>query len=76
MPRMRPSWYRLTMEADRLAEIRARLSTIADPVALLEGIFAFAPVGFQIYDATGHCVLTNPAFRELFGAEHHRPTTF
>jgi PAS domain S-box-containing protein len=53
----------------RLEEIRARLRTVPDPVALLEGIFAHAPVGLQVYAASGHCLLTNRAFRDLFGSE-------
>jgi signal transduction histidine kinase/ActR/RegA family two-component response regulator len=51
-----------------LAEIRERLDGIPDPAALLERLFAFAPVAFQLYRADGECVLTNQAFRELFGA--------
>jgi PAS domain S-box-containing protein len=54
---------------ERLDEIRERLRGLPDPLSLLESIFAFAPVGFQIYRADGHCLLTNRAFRELFGSE-------
>lgn len=50
-------------------DIRARLSGIPEVVALLEGIFAEAPVGFQLYTADGQCLLTNQAFRALFGSE-------
>ena len=46
-----------------------RLRSIADPVALLEGMFAHAPVAYQIYKPDGHCLLVNEAFRQLFGAE-------
>ena len=52
-----------------LEEIRARLGQVSDPLALLEGIFACAPVGLQIYEASGRCLLVNQAFRNLFGAE-------
>jgi signal transduction histidine kinase/CheY-like chemotaxis protein len=52
-----------------LEEIRDRLRQLEDPVALLQGIFAFAPVGFQIYEASGRSLLVNQAFRDLFGAE-------
>ncbi|HXE71424.1 MAG TPA: PAS domain S-box protein [Candidatus Nitrosotenuis sp.] len=52
-----------------LAYIGHRLSGIDDPLALLGGLFAFAPVALQIYDADGHCLLVNKAFRELFGSE-------
>ncbi|HUL09221.1 MAG TPA: PAS domain S-box protein [Candidatus Acidoferrum sp.] len=47
----------------------AELSGIADPAALLAGLFAHVPVGFQIYTADGYSVLTNPKFREIFGGE-------
>lgn len=52
-----------------IEDIRRRLQTVADPVGLLEGLFAFAPVGLQVYRADGHSLLTNAAFRELFGAD-------
>ena len=47
----------------------ANLSAIADPLALLEGLFRDSPVAFQVYRADGHCLLVNDAFRELFGSE-------
>jgi PAS domain S-box-containing protein len=52
-----------------LEEIREHLGRVADPLALLEGIFACAPVGLQIYEASGRCLLVNQAFRNLFGSE-------
>src|SRR5207237_9980138 len=52
-----------------VVEIEKRLSGVSDPLAFLAGIFAFAPVGLQIYRADGHSLLTNRAFRELFGSE-------
>ena len=52
-----------------LDDVRERLTGVADPVALLVGIFAHAPVGLQIYRADGRCILTNRAFRRIFGAE-------
>src|SRR2546421_5197190 len=45
------------------------LRSIPDPVALLEGMFANAPVAYQIYKPDGHSLLVNAAFLELFGAE-------
>ena len=54
---------------DQLRDIGGRLAGVPDPVALLTGLFAHAPVGFQIFDATGHSLLVNQAFRELFGSE-------
>ena len=46
-----------------------RLAGISDPGRLLQGIFAYAPFGLQVYRADGHCLLTNKAFRDLFGSE-------
>ncbi len=58
------------MSAERdLSTIQRQLAAIPDPVALLAGLFAFAPVGFQIYRASGHSLLVNAAFIELFGSE-------
>jgi PAS domain S-box-containing protein len=45
------------------------LDAIADPRALLTGLFELAPVAFQVYRADGHCLLVNDAFRRLFGSE-------
>ena len=40
---------------------------MTDSAALIEGIFAHAPVALQVYCAQGRCLLANQAFRELFG---------
>ena len=45
------------------------LRSIPDPVALLEGMFAHAPVAYQIYSPEGRSLLVNEAFLQLFGAE-------
>jgi PAS domain S-box-containing protein len=45
------------------------LVAIDDPRRLLAGLFEHAPTAFQIFSATGHSVLTNQAFRDLFGSE-------
>jgi PAS domain S-box-containing protein len=58
-----------TAEMKPLDDIRERLGRVSDPLALLEGIFARAPVGLQIYEANGRCLLVNQAFRDLFGGE-------
>ena len=50
-----------------LDEIRQGLARLSDPQALLEGIFAYAPFGLQIYEASGRCLLVNEGFRDLFG---------
>ena len=49
--------------------VAAKLANVADPMALLVGLFAHSPVAFQIYSADGHSLLVNDAFRELFGSE-------
>jgi signal transduction histidine kinase/CheY-like chemotaxis protein len=54
---------------DPRAEARAQLEALGDPAALLESIFAFAPVGLQIYRADGRSLIVNDAFRRLFGVE-------
>jgi PAS domain S-box-containing protein len=55
--------------SEELVKIAARLQDVPDPVGLLGALFAHAPVGFQIWSPTGHSVLTNAAFRALFGSE-------
>jgi signal transduction histidine kinase/CheY-like chemotaxis protein len=45
------------------------LSAIEDPIAVLESIFADAPVAFQIYRLDGRCLVVNQAFRDLFGSD-------
>lgn len=52
-----------------LDAVRATLARIPNPIPLLESLFAFAPVGFQIYEASGRSLLVNQAFLDLFGAE-------
>ncbi|HZF55229.1 MAG TPA: GAF domain-containing protein [Polyangiaceae bacterium] len=52
-----------------LERIRQRLSNLPDPVATLEGIFAFSPLGLQIFKASGESLLVNRAFRAIFGSE-------
>jgi two-component system cell cycle sensor histidine kinase/response regulator CckA len=45
------------------------LRSVPDPVALLEGMFAHAPVAYQIYRPDGRSLLVNDAFLQLFGAQ-------
>lgn len=52
-----------------LEKVRATLAHIPDPIAVLESLFALAPVGFQIYEASGRSLLVNQAFLDLFGSE-------
>jgi PAS domain S-box-containing protein len=52
-------------EAD---QVREQLATVADPVFLLETLFADAPVAFAILHVDGHCLVVNRVFRELFGS--------
>jgi signal transduction histidine kinase len=56
-------------EVAELGRVRAKLEAIPGSAILLEALFALAPVGFQIYDARGQSLLTNQAFRDLFGSE-------
>ncbi len=49
--------------------LRERLAGIPDPLALLEGMFAHSPVPYIIFDAEGHALLNNQAYREMFEAE-------
>ena len=51
---------------DRIA---AEIGRLADPVALLEAVFASAPMPLQIYEASGRSVLVNQAFRDTYGSE-------
>src|SRR6185295_486587 len=53
---------------DELARIAEGLARIENPRGLLEGLFAYAPVGFQIYNANGQSILVNQAFLQLFGS--------
>jgi PAS domain S-box-containing protein len=46
-----------------------RFAGIEDPASLLEGLFEHSPVAYQVYRTDGRCLLVNPAFRALFGAE-------
>ncbi len=44
-----------------------RLAALADPLGLLQAIFASAPVGLQIYERSGRCLIVNAAHTRLFG---------
>jgi signal transduction histidine kinase len=52
-----------------LRRVRAKLAAIPGSAVILEALFALAPVGIQIYEASGRSLLTNQAFRDLFGSE-------
>ncbi|WP_224248053.1 PAS domain-containing sensor histidine kinase [Hyalangium gracile] len=45
------------------------LAELADPVGLLDGLFLHSPVPYSLFTADGHCLLTNPAYRAMFGRE-------
>ncbi|WP_240360251.1 PAS domain-containing sensor histidine kinase [Pyxidicoccus caerfyrddinensis] len=49
--------------------MREQLASVPDPLALLEGLFTHSPVPYSIFTADGHCLLINPAYRKMFGAE-------
>jgi signal transduction histidine kinase len=42
---------------------------VPDPLALLEGLFTHSPVPYAVFMSDGHCLLINPAYRAMFGAE-------
>ncbi|MEJ7930823.1 ATP-binding protein [Ramlibacter sp. AN1015] len=48
--------------------LTGQLDAIGSPARLLEEIFRSAPVGLQLYDGSGRCVLVNPMHTRLFGA--------
>lgn len=52
----------------RVKEVQEKLGQISDPLSLLEGIFALAPVGFQVFDTKGNSVLINDAYKKMFEA--------
>ena len=57
------------MISQELKQLQKQLESLPDPVRFLTSLFAYAPVGFQIYRTDGYCLLTNKAFRDLFGSE-------
>jgi PAS domain S-box-containing protein len=57
------------MASEDLARLQERLQAVPDPVGFLVNLFAYAPVGFALWKPDGHCLLTNKAFRDLFGSE-------
>ena len=53
---------------DDLQRIAAQLSDVDDVRSMLEALFFYAPVAFQLYRADGRSVLVNPAFLRMFGS--------
>jgi len=51
----------------RLFEAQKNLAGVDDPVSCLQGLFAFAPVGLQVFNAEGKSLMVNQAFQEFFG---------
>jgi len=49
--------------------LQDRLKSVADPIAFLVNLFAYAPVGFAVWTPDGRALLTNEAFMELFRVE-------
>jgi PAS domain S-box-containing protein len=49
--------------------IKGRLKSVADPISFLTNLFAHAPVGFAVWSADGHALLTNQAFMDIFHSE-------
>jgi PAS domain S-box-containing protein len=54
----------VTKEFDAVSE---RLAGLPDPLAFLTDVVAHAPFGILIYRADGHPLLSNQAFRDMFG---------
>jgi hypothetical protein len=52
-----------------LHRMQERLTSVADPIGFLVNLFAHAPVGFAVWSPEGDTLLTNKAFRDLFGSE-------
>ncbi len=52
---------------DEALSIAQKLAHIADPTALLESLFVYAPVPFSVFDVHGRCLVFNRAFIGMFG---------
>ena len=57
------------MSLHEFQRLQERLKSVADPVGFLVNLFAHAPVGFGVWTADGHPLLTNEAFLEMFRVE-------
>jgi signal transduction histidine kinase len=51
----------------RLAQIDRQSRSPSEPLRLLEAMINEAPVGIELFDEAGRCVMVNRAFRALFG---------
>jgi hypothetical protein len=49
-------------------QVGPQLPASADPVVLLETLFTEMPIACVVANASGHCVVVNRAFCELFGS--------
>ena len=49
--------------------LREIFGTLDDAAGVFAAAFESSPVGMQLYDAAGHSVVVNDAFRRLFGSE-------
>ncbi|MDY7233017.1 ATP-binding protein [Hyalangium rubrum] len=66
-PRKKPKAPKRSLKPE--ASVRNQLAAMADPLGLLEGLFTHSPVPYAVFSAEGQCLLINPAYREMFGAE-------
>jgi signal transduction histidine kinase len=55
-------------ELERTATLRDTLAGLPDHLGLLEGLFSHSPVPYSVFAVDGHCLLTNPAHRAMFGS--------
>jgi signal transduction histidine kinase len=53
---------------DELVRVSTKLRDIDDPTALLDALFAYSPIAFEVYDAHGDCIVVNRASVDLFGS--------
>ncbi len=48
--------------------VKQQLAQVDDPIALLESLFAEAPVAFAVAHVDGRCLVVNRSFVQLFGS--------
>ncbi|HEY0709889.1 MAG TPA: PAS domain S-box protein, partial [Polyangia bacterium] len=59
----------MTKEPGHLPPPPFDLGHLDDPAGVLRGLFAQSPVPYIIFGADGHPLVTNHAYREMFGAQ-------
>lgn len=64
-----PSPERRRKASQEPGAVREQLAAVGDELSLLEGLFTHSPVPYAVFNPQGVCLLTNPAYRALFGRE-------